>query len=111
MVLEVLLVQDEFEEGYVQKKGICRTDQAAQLCLEIKTIKEKKERVVHMHLFHFKVTKSNNSVAENCKKFSCSVAECQSEASRRTRQLWELFSLDMKQLKGWQRKVYVQSSA
>lgn len=33
--LEVLFVQDEFKEGYVQKKGICRAEQAAQLCLEI----------------------------------------------------------------------------
>lgn len=33
--LEVLFVQDEFKEGFIQKKGICRAEEAAQLCLEI----------------------------------------------------------------------------
>lgn len=59
------------------------------------------------HVFHFKVTMSSNSVPGNCDKFSRNITECQSKASRRTRQLWELFSLDMKQLKSWQRKVYM----
>jgi len=35
-LLEVLLVQGESEEGYIQKKAICQAHQAAQLCLEFK---------------------------------------------------------------------------